>query len=92
MFIPTKKKGGGGVLAILKGGVHKQFWGSFNTGARFPPSKRGRGVGGKVLPCLWGGGRGKKFLTHDFPIAPVLVINNQSLRVASQEESVLHEA
>ena len=34
-FYPYKKRGGGRsgkVLAILKGG-HKQFWGSFNTGA-----------------------------------------------------------
>ena len=30
---PYKKKGGGaGVLAMLKGWGHKQFWGCFNSG------------------------------------------------------------
>ena len=31
-FTLTKKKGGGGVVAMLEGD-HKKFWGSFNMGA-----------------------------------------------------------
>ena len=36
-------------------------------GGEFPPFKRGGGLQ-KVLLCLEGGGRRKKFRTRDFPI------------------------
>ena len=72
---------------MLKGG-HKKFWGSFNTGAwSFSHSDggakssnpiRGGGVQ-QVLPCLEGGAQKVSDPIFSHFVAPLPVINDQSL-------------
>ena len=63
-FYPYEKGGAEKVLAILEGGGHNKFWGSFYSFShivggheKFPLFKRGTR---KVLPCLGGGGEARK--------------------------------
>ena len=89
--LPLRKGGAEKVLAMMKGGGHKKFWGSFYAvtsslrhivGGREKFLLFKRGVR-KVFPCLEGGGT-KCFGPAIFPLCcpPLPVINDQSLRIS----------